>query len=221
MATKYPPQLSLSEAIKVIKEIFSTHKGRDVSFNLLPKIFKVSKGSSYFPAKIVALQKFGLADRKPNGMLELTDLAMQIINPIGAEDIEAIDIAFRKDDVLAFFLEKYPHGNLPSPEQSKQTLMKSFNIPRETVGRWYQFVSESFRELTSQQSLNINVNDTVVVGDNIKTASTPTAIIQKGFQNFELPSGKKFSFSLEDGHTLDDLEFITDFFELKKKRIDK
>lgn len=43
----------------------------------------------------------------------------------------------------------------------------------------------------------------------------------KSQQNFELPSGKKFSFSLEDGHTADDLEFIIDFLELKKKRISK
>lgn len=221
MATKYPPQLSLSEAIKAIKEIYSTHKGRDVSFALLPKIFKVSKGSSYFPAKIVALQKFGLADRKPNSMLELTDLAMQIINPIGAEDIEAINTAFKKDDVLAFFLEKYPNGSLPSPEQTKQTLMQSFNIPRETVGRWYQFVIESFRELTPQHSRDVFVGDTGIGADGVKTTSLPTVATPKGMQNFELPSGKKFSFSLEDGLTLDDLEFITDFFELKKKRIGK
>jgi len=221
MATKYPPQLSLSEAIRVIKEIYSKHKTTEISFDLLPEIFKVSKGSSYFPAKIVALERFGLANRKPNDVLELTKLAMQIIDPIGDEDIEAKEVVFLKDEVLASLLEKYPNGNLPSTAQLKLTLHKSYGIPKDTLGRWYQFVIDSFRELTTQHSRDVFVSESAIGSDSVKTASIPTVATPKGFQNFELPSGKKFSFSLEDGHTFDDLEFITDFFELKKKRVSK
>lgn len=219
MATKYPPQLSLSEAIRVIKEIYSKHKTTEISFDLLPEIFKVSKGSSYFPAKIVTLQRFGLADRKPNDVLGLTKLAMQIIDPIGDEDIEAREVVFRKDEVLASLLEKYPNGNLPSSAQLELTLHKSYGIPKDTLGRWYQFVINSFRELNTKRSITVSDSGT---GTDDKPRDLPQDVTpKKGFQNFELPSGKKFSFSLEDGHTLDDLEFITDFFELKKKRIDK
>jgi hypothetical protein len=223
MLTKYPPQVSFSEAVRIIKDIYKTYKDREVSEDLLPEIFKVRQKSSYFPATITALQKFGLVTKKPKGILELTDLAIQIINPIGDEDIEAKHIAVRKDEVLSSFLEKYPNYTLPSPEQTKQTLIKLFGIDRKTVDRWYQFVIDSFRELSLKR--NIVVNDNISLNDEQYKSTvskiSEQVLIPKGFQNFELPSGKKFTFSLEDGLTLDDLDFITDFFDLKKKRLGK
>src|ERR1035437_4562638 len=130
MANKYPPQLPISEAIRVIKEMYSTHKSKEVSLDLMPDILKVTSKSSYFPLSIIALQKFGLVEKRPHDIIELTDLAMQIINPIGDEDKEAKFSLFRKDEVLTALIDKYPNGILPSEEQLKQTLMKAFSIPR-------------------------------------------------------------------------------------------
>ena len=225
MTTKYPPQLSVGEAVRVIKEMYSTHKGKDVSIDLMPEILRISRKSSYFPACIATLQKFGLVEKRPHSILELTDLAMQIIEPIGNEDEEAKFNLFRKDEVLSALLDKYPNGKLPSEEQLKQTLMKTFGVPRDTVSRWFQFVLESFRELPTNH--NRKDDNVAPIGgnvvSNIKEIFSPQVVkpISSDFQNIQLPSGKSFSFSLEDGYDLDDLEFITDFFELKKKRVKK
>jgi hypothetical protein len=212
MATKYPPRLSLDESVRVIKDIYNTHKSKEISEDLMPQILKTAQTSSFFVEKINALQKFGFVEKKPNKVLELTDLAMKIVTPIGDEDVEAKNIAFQKEDVLAGLLEKYPNGNLPSTEQLQQTLMKSFNIPRETVKKWSQFVIDSFKEISFNNASTLNTEPTQIVAKTNPSTFTAT-------QNLVLPSGKKFSFSLEDGLTLDDLDFITDFFELKKKRL--
>lgn len=214
MTTKYPPKLSFSEAIRVIKEIYNIHKSDEISLDLMPEIVKAKRNSSNFPDKIVALQRFGLVDKKPNEILKLTNLALQIVNPIGNEDIEAKLNAIKNDELLSTLIEKYPNKTLPSPEQTKQTLIKSFNVPRETVDKWYQYVIDSFREIS------IKKTDLRISGSaDIEFKPSPATITVT--QNIILPSGKKFTFALEDGLTQDDLEFITDFFELKKKRLGK
>lgn len=222
MATKYPPQLSIGEAIRVIKEMYITHKSKEVSLDLMQDILNISQKSSYFPKSISTLQKFGLVTRRPHGIIELTDPAMQIIEPIGDEDIETKLNLFRKDDVLSALLDKYPNGVLPSEEQLQQTLMKTFNIPRDTVKRWYQFVIESFRELPKEETNK----------DNLLQSASPKikADISLGgnadmkfsrYQNIRLPSGIDFSFHIEDGYDLRDLNFITNFIDLIKKEFEK
>lgn len=147
MPTKYPPALSLSQALPVIKAMYGEH-GRETSIDLMPKILDISPQSSYLPRQVSALQSFGLVDRRENDILELTDLAMAIVDPIGeGESVEAKFKAFNKIDFLADLLMKYKNGKLPSPEQLKSILNKSYGIARETVDSWYKFVFDSFRAL--------------------------------------------------------------------------
>lgn len=218
MATKYPPQASLSESVRIIKDIYKTHKSIEVSEDLLPPIFKVKQRSSNFPATIVALNRFGLIERLPKGIIRLTDLAMQIIKPFDNEDYKAKLTAAQNDDILSSLIDKYPNFVLPSPEQTQHTLVKLFNIDRNTVEKWYRFVVDSFSELSTKSNLTINNIENV---SEEKTLQSPQAIATKGFQSFDLPSGKKFSFTLEDGITADDLDFIIEFLTLKKKRFEK
>jgi len=214
MTTKYPPKLSLSEAVKVIKEIYNAHKSDEISLDLMPEILKTKKTSSNFPDKIVALQKFGLTEKRPNDILKLTNLALQIINPIGNEDIQAKLTAFKNDNILSALIEKYPNYALPSPEQTKQTLIRQFNVDRKTVDKWYQYVIDSFSEIRMKKT---DISAIRSAEPDFKPTSASIAITQ----NIILPSGKKFSFALEEDLTQDDLDFITDFFELKKKRFNK
>jgi hypothetical protein len=147
MATKYPPALSFSEALKVITDMFQQH-GLETSMALMPKIFGISPNSSYLPRKTSALQGYGLVQKTASDDLALTELAQKILKPIGDEANAAKVEAFRKIDVLADLLTKYPDGKLTSADQVQQWLMKSYQIPRDTVKTWYDFVIDSFREIT-------------------------------------------------------------------------
>ena len=43
MPTKYPPRLSLDEAIKVIKMMYAEHQSREVSIDLMPEILQTKQ----------------------------------------------------------------------------------------------------------------------------------------------------------------------------------
>jgi hypothetical protein len=215
MATKYPPLLSLGEAIDVIKSMYAEHQSREVSIDLMPAILKAKPTSSGFPMRISALQRFGFIDKRPNDLLWLTDLAMQIINPIGDEAFEAKVTAFRKIDVLSDLLLHYPNGKLPSAEQLQQSLLKTYRIERERVKQWYDFVVDSFKaipELSGKQT---------VVGALPSTPGQPATSIQTVrtmlSERQVLPSGKGFEYTLENGYTSEDLDYVIGLFELKKR----
>lgn len=222
MTTKYPPLMSTREACRVVKEIYTTHKSREIATDLMPEILGVKQKSSNFPAKIVALIKFGLIEKKPNQVLSLTELGMKIAHPFGEEIHEAKLKVFRKDEVLKSLLERYPNATLPSPEQLKATLRNEFKIDVKTIELWYQFIQDSFEDIKESvtkdtiEQVEERKNVTTEIASSVKTSS---ALNVTNLQNIELSNGKKFYFHLDEGYSLDDLEFITDFFELKKKRV--
>ncbi len=145
MTTKYPPRLSFLEAVEVIKRMYADHQSREIATDLMPEILATKQTSSFFIDKVNALLRFGLVDKMPNDLLYLTDLAMQIIKPIGNEDSEARLQSFRKNSVLADLLAKYPNGKLPSSDQLQQSLLKSYQVPRDRVKNWYDFILDSFK----------------------------------------------------------------------------
>jgi hypothetical protein len=209
MATKYPPALSFNEAVLVIKKMFEQH-GKETAISLMPQILGISPNSSYLPRKIAALQGFGLIDKTPSDDLAITELGRQIIEPIGDEDARAKLSAFQKNDVLSDLMNKHSNGKLPSADQLQQFLMKNYQIPRETVKHWYEFIIDSFRAIMSTEPLQAT-EETKNLSMVPSTRST--------FQNFELPSGNKFEFLLPNNVTIDDLDFIIGFLELKKKNV--
>jgi hypothetical protein len=221
MATKYPPSMSTRESCKIIKEIFATTKSKDVAIDLLPNVFQVSPKSSYFPAKLATLIKFGLLDKKSAKSCVLTDLAMKIVNPIGDEIKEAKLVVFKKNEVLSQLLIRYPNGVLPSAEQVKATLRDEYGVDHNLTNAWYDFVHDSFEDI--KESVNQNSTkqpDEPKTPPSGSLTEIKTPPVNAGnYQNIELPSGAKFYFHLDEGYSRDDLDFITDFFELKKKRV--
>jgi hypothetical protein len=220
MATKYPPYLSLTGAVQAIKAMYDQHKSREISVDLMPEILQTKQGSSSFPMKIAALQRFGFIDKRPNDLLWLTDLSMQIINPVGNEEQEAKLQAFRKIDVLADLLLKYPNAKLPSADQLKQTLLKTYQIERDRLKQWFEFVVDSFlaiQELSvkslAQDVYPASIQSQEKIGNPVITTRTVN------FLRDTLPSGKAFTYLIEDGYTAEDLEYVIGLFELKKKAI--
>lgn len=220
MVTKYPPQLNLSEALAVVKEMYARHNAREISVDLMPEILKTKKNSSFFPAKISALQKFGLLQKQPNGLLFVTDEAMKIVHPIGdGESFDARLTAFGKVDILSDLLLKYPNGKLPSAEALQQNLMKTFGIDRSNVKAWYEFVVDSFRAIPELSSKTVYPAPVPFQeeGSLPPAKSLAKSISQSGLPfRIPLPSGKTFEYSLEEGLTQGDLDFLKTFFDLLK-----
>jgi hypothetical protein len=210
MATKYPPALDVNEAITVIEKMYSKHNGNEVAVDLMPEILGVKSRSSYFPMKISALQKYGLVRKSHEEMLIMTELAMQIVNSLGEKErTNGILSLFENTDVLSDFYTKYGKTNLPSPEQVKAALNKSYGIDRNYVNRWYDYIVDSFKALN-------------LIGKTkspLTPSEEPNFYLNKQQEVISLPSGKMFSFSLELGYTENDLDFIIGFLELKKKNV--
>ncbi|MGA3287507.1 MAG: hypothetical protein ABSD46_08770 [Bacteroidota bacterium] len=222
MPTKYPPALDLNDAIRIIKDIYVIHANQRFNMDSLdPKLLNTSKNSSYFPRRIAALQTFGLLN-KQGEHIQLTDLAVQIVNPVAGEDVEAIHKAFDKVDVLQELLGRYPNAKLPPESDTlKQVLLKSLGIDRDGVTYWYEFVVNSFKAISPKSHFSLTLRDDVKQPSE-ETKNVSTILQAHGLmQNFELPSGNKFEFSLPTNITIDDLDFIIGFLELKKKNVAK
>jgi hypothetical protein len=215
MATKYPPALDVNEAITVIEKMYSKHNGNEVAVDLMPEILGVKSGSSYFPMKISALQKYGLVRKSPEEMLVMTELAMQIVNPLEEKErTTGILSLFENTDVLSDFYTKYGKTNLPSPEQVKATLNKSYGIDRVYVNRWYDYIIDSFKVL------NLIGKKT---SDIMMPSEKPNLYIPPQPNLFKIPlmSGKVFEFSMPEDMSNEDLDFVVSFFELRKKNVKK
>lgn len=216
MPTKYPPALSVTEAISVIEKAYKAHQTTEIAFDLMPEILDVKPSSSNFPACISALQKFGLIRRLNKDMLELTDLAMQIIKPVGDERSQGVIAIFEKTEVLSELYQKFGRTSLPSPEQLKQSLMKNFGVQRELLDKWYDFVAQSFKSLSlverkqEQRDVKIAVKSEQLFGG-------------EALQLFKIPvpSGRAFEFKMDKEYTSDDIHYIIAFFELMAEGKDK
>jgi len=216
MPTKFPPYLTLEEAIRIINKMYSEHQSKEISIDLMPDILESKKGSSFFPSKINALQKFGLIEKLPNDILGLTELAMQIINPIGENELREAKIqAFKKVDVLNDLLAKYPNGRLPSPEQLQLYIKTTYQIPRDNLKKWHDFITDSFRAITDSLGKSYPImSDTAKSNEPILQNVRSTTL-----HNFKTASKKLFEYSIEDNYTQEDLDFIIGFFQLMKNSL--
>jgi hypothetical protein len=119
-------------------------------------------------------------------------------------------------DLLGDFLEttktsRYPNAKLPTDAEAlKAVLLKSIGINRETIPLWYTFVVDSFKAIAGVTS---KVVDNVAVGDGPELEKPQSEPEMKTSTVF-LPSGRKFSFSVEEGYTPDDMAFVQNLLNL-------
>lgn len=212
MPTKFPPAWSLNQCVKTIQEIYRIHSDERFNSELLVEFLDTTKTSSNFNRRTSALQGFGLLT-KTDETVQLTELAVQIVNPVAGEDKEARLTAFRKIDVLSELLPRYPNGKLPQePDTVKAVLHKSLNVERDTVQQWYDFVVDSFKAiyLSGDSISNIQMQEKIAKSHNESQASYPEMRTSTVF----LPSGKRFSFSVETGYTPEDMAFVQSLLNL-------
>jgi len=209
MPTKYPPAWPLNQAIRAAKAIYEVHSNETFNTDHLVEYLETTKTSSYFVRRIAALQGFGLLDKVSDDTVRLTDLAIQIVNPVAGEDAEARLKAFRRVDVLSDLLPRYPNAKLPvEAEVLKSVLLKSIGIERDTIKPWYDFVVDSFKAISGATGRAQEEVPQETVQERPK--SEPEMKTSTVF----LPSGKKFSFSVEAGYTPEDMAFVQNLLNL-------
>lgn len=215
MPTKYPPIVGLNQAITIARGVYKIHNKQRFDVDLLVEVLDTTKTSSYFTRRITAMQQFGLFSRTDE-TVQLTDLAIQIVDPKAGEDGSARLLAFRKNEVLSDLLVRYPNAKLSSdPKDLKAVLMQSMGIDRDTVELWYDFVIDSFRAISEHAEHKSDASVSAVSQAQPEALITVTKTAM--FERQLLPSKKGFEYTLEDGYTLDDLDYIIGLFELKKR----
>ncbi len=217
MPTKYPPAWGLNQAVKAIKDIYEIHSKERFNNELLVELLQTTKTSSNFNRRALALQGFGLLNRSEE-TVQLTDLAVQIVKPVAGEDGEAKLTAFRKIDVLADLITRYPNAKLPSdPNILKSVLLQSIGIQRDTIKEWYDFVIDSFKAISR---VTEQITDEPVKKDETeKLPKKPEDQVGMKTSTVWLPSGRKFEFSVEEGYTSEDMEFVLNLLNLFKSSI--
>ncbi|MBI5474791.1 MAG: hypothetical protein HY961_20820 [Ignavibacteriae bacterium] len=212
MPTKYPPAWSLNQCIKAAKAVHEVHAQERFNAELLSEFLETTKTSSNFNRRTSALQGFGLLT-KSEETVQLTDIAVQIVNPVAGEDKDARLTAFKKVDVLADLLPRYPNGKLPSDSETlKAVLLKSIGVQRDTISEWYDFVVDSFKAISglSEWVTSEPMQEKQTKAQTDTTPSDPEMRTSTVF----LPSGRKFSFSVETGYTPEDMAFVQNLLNL-------
>ncbi|MDQ7815982.1 MAG: hypothetical protein RDU14_03090 [Melioribacteraceae bacterium] len=231
------PFLSFEDVIELTKSAGT--KAEDInSLDVLSRLTGNSISSSNFNQKIATLKNYGVFTFDKTSY-SLTGLGKRIANPDSFES-QANDIieVFANQENLKKIWDSYKGKLLPQKEYLANAIVGILGIPPALKLNWAEYFINALkyaglleeRGAGSYQVLSGYVSG-FVPSDNKETDSLPDIkqdqvikVINKSlpqitYQNFELPSGKKFYFHLDEGYGLDDLEFITDFFELKKKRV--
>jgi hypothetical protein len=216
--TKYPPIIGLNQAINIAREVHKIHSKERFNVDLLVDVLQTTKTSSYFIRRITAMQQFGLFS-KTDETVQLTELAIQIVDPKAGEDREAKLVAFRKIEVLAELLQRYPNAKLPPDDQTlKSVLLQSMQIDRDTLQLWYDFVVDSFKAISGATE---RASEEPSRKAEAAKPSTKEGAELTGMKTSTvwLPSGKRFEFSVEEGYTSDDMEFVMNLLNLFKSSI--
>jgi hypothetical protein len=229
------PVLSLEEVIELTKSA-GTKAGDTNSLDILSRLTGNSMSSSNFSQKMATLKNYGVFTFDKS-LYSLTALGKRIAYPASFEE-QAKDIieVFSNQEYLKKIWDTYKGKILPQKEFLANAIVGAIGIPSELKFEWADYFinaakfsglleergSNSYQVLSGYVSGFIPFNketEQLPEMKNEQDLSIIKTIPQHTYQNFELPSGKKFYFHLDEGFNVDDLEFIMDFFELKKKRI--
>jgi hypothetical protein len=146
MATKldkWPPRLSVDKAIDIAFKINGAY-GNKVNKDLLPDILECSIKSSNFSKRLYAMQMLGFVT-VANDVVTLTEMALSIIRPISpTEQVETKARILNFHPLLRELADRFPGGHLPDMKHLRNLLLRTYEVPEESVDEWVRFVVDSF-----------------------------------------------------------------------------
>ena len=105
--------------------------------------------------EISSALKYGLLERPSPGQIKPTDLARKIVRPQDPEDkLNALRQAVMKAPVVSDVYAKYRSENLPDTEFLVNTLVDSFNVPREQVSQFITVFTKTLKEAELLEELS-------------------------------------------------------------------
>ncbi len=105
--------------------------------------------------KISSALKYGLLERPSPGQIKPTDLTRKIVRPQDPKDkLNALRQAVMNAPVISDVYTKYRSENLPDTEFLVNTLVDSFNVPREQVAEFIKVFTETLKEAELLEELS-------------------------------------------------------------------
>jgi hypothetical protein len=201
-ADKWPPKLSADRAFDIAHKINAAY-GKKVNRTLLTDILDSTLKSSNFGKRLIALQTFGLISVDKE-IVQLTDLALRLVAPISKEEQDDAKLkAFDFHPILRDFRERYPGGHLPEEDSLRNLLVREYLVPLESVEEWIDFVTSSFRAISSifpraqpTSPIGITSEENVAMPFvAVKSQSATIPILNS--HTLPLPNGRSITFPLD------------------------
>ena len=105
--------------------------------------------------EISSALKYGLLERPSPGQIKPTDLARKIVRPQDPKDkVSALRQAVMNAPVISEVYTKYRSENLPDSEFLVNTLVDSFNVPRDQVNEFIKVFTTTLKEAELLEELS-------------------------------------------------------------------
>jgi hypothetical protein len=140
-----PPFLGLTEAIRLVQEIYA-QGGGTANYNLLSRIFDNSPSSSSFTKKLSWLKAYGLITETSKGTVSLSDTGTMIAAPQSPEvAANAKKDAFLRIDVYNRIFQRHKGKLLPADEFLRNIIEQDSAIPKQLSDLWMDSFKDAIR----------------------------------------------------------------------------
>jgi hypothetical protein len=150
---KYPKD-SILDCLRIPQAIIDQNAGEACSDREGAGFAKIG-WTGETAVEISSALKYGLLERPSPGQIKPTDLARKIVRPQDPEDkLNALRQAVMKAPVVSDVYAKYRSENLPDTEFLVNTLVDSFNVPREQVSQFITVFTKTLKEAELLEELS-------------------------------------------------------------------
>jgi hypothetical protein len=150
---KYPKD-SILDCLRIPQAIIDQNAGEACSDREGAGFAKIG-WTGETSVEISSALKYGLLERPSPGQIKPTDLARKIVRPQDPEDkLNALRQAVMKAPVVSDVYAKYRSENLPDTEFLVNTLVDSFNVPREQVSQFITVFTKTLKEAELLEELS-------------------------------------------------------------------
>lgn len=150
---KYPKD-SILECLRIPQAIIDQNAGEACTDREGAGYAKIG-WTGEVSVEISSALKYGLLERPSPGQIKPTDLTRKVVRPQNPTDkLGALRQAVMNAPVVSAVYTKYRSENLPDPEFLVNTLVDSFNVPRDQVDEFIKVFTTTLKEAELLEELS-------------------------------------------------------------------